>query len=565
MTEAPSHVASPREIEANDAETEKGMKNSQKAWMGLTGLFFLLTVVFLGLYAAKDGSPEPAAAPSTGVGAGAPEMAKSVSTYLVKLTTSQKRYCKNNPNANNAACADFRRYKALKTDMGDHVCTMLGKLHSLVSGMQMNIADTSSSCYNGKCGAELSDAIENGDRGFDVSSIDKHWANIVGNQANFNVAGHNQWAIGYFITRQKMLMKTYWPKLLNTIDDWMTQSGRRRVEDLRDMLETPRRRAGYQGNGYPDNLSGTSSVLNLMASYPDISQECDNFLSNLGSGLENAGEACSDACSNSLDKKCSFCGTGKCCKNGQAGTGNGRCSGNVGGADRHVCVTSGSQANTRFKIIKKKIGDSVCTLLGKMHSLVMGLQMVIAEGEDACYNSACGGDLIEKIQDGDWDAETIDKAWAQIVGNMENFGDHQWQLAYLFVREKLIMKDTLGDIFDTLDDWKAEHVPAPSSARRRPGYQGDGYPDNRSGASSVLSKLSTQGPFMGNCQNWLATEGSGLEMPGEACSDACSNSLSELCSFCGTGKCCKSGTSGGSTGCDGNEGGADRYVCVASD
>merc|ERR1712003_13769 len=116
--------------------------------MGLTGLFFLLTVIFLGLYAAKDGSsPEPAPA-STGVGAGAPEMAKSVSTYLVKLTPQQKQYCKNNPNANTAQCADFRRYKALKSDMGDHVCTMLGKLHSLVSGMQMNIADKSSSCYN---------------------------------------------------------------------------------------------------------------------------------------------------------------------------------------------------------------------------------------------------------------------------------------------------------------------------------------------------------------------------------------------------------------------------------
>merc|ERR1719461_1119007 len=191
----------------------------------------------------------------------------------------------------------------------------------------------------------------------------------------------------------------------------------------------------------------------------------------------------------------------------------------------------------------------------------MGLQMHIAsKSHTATRDGWSGTELRDKIRNGDVGPQKLDQFFSEIAGDDAQFGNFQWDLAYFFARQKMIVKSSLNDLWTVIDGWAND-----ATVRRRlPGYQGDGYSDNKSGTSDELNWMLSSGKILGDCNTWLENAGSGLQNAGEACKDACdlTSSTNGLCDYCGTGKCCKEGTSG--SACNGNEGGDMRWICVTS-
>jgi len=224
--------------------------------------------------------------------------------------------------------------------------------------------------------------------------------------------------------------------------------------------------------------------------------------------------------------------------------------------------------------MKSLTADSVCVMMGKMNSLLEAFQAEIAEKYDTiCLDGYESNQaLVDAIREGDADPGDMDKCWANIVGNQANFGNNQWEMAYLIARQKLNIKDFLDEIFSDIEtyasntrrlDWAMQKFERSNQPWNDQEDFAEGGESGRwsSGGSALLNRVIDMpaGSTMDPCKQWLAQDGSGLRNPGHPCLAACGSS--GPCNFCGTGKCCEKGNTG--SGCTG-EGGDERHVCIAS-
>jgi len=239
---------------------------------------------------------------------------KSVYCKACRANKNIDKFCWQHYNQNAVAC--------LKMKVADSVCGLAGELTSLADGMQAEIAIDEDACYGMVSGysgiQDLVDAIQDGV--VDRDNIDGCWANIVGNNANF---GAHQWDLGYFLSRAKTQLATALEDVFSAIDNHAGSNSGRRLESVR--------RLGL--DGYSTNKAGTSSVVSLLATLETL-DDCEDTLIDWGSGLEHAGMPCQAACDGSLGY-CDYCGSGKCCKDGET---DGACKGGEGGDGRYVCV-----------------------------------------------------------------------------------------------------------------------------------------------------------------------------------------------------------------------------------
>jgi len=240
----------------------------------------------------------------------------SIYCKACRVGKDMETFCTENYNNNKEQC--------LKYKVADSVCVSTGALTSLAEGLQVDI-DPSNNCFM-ELGLENADEISNAlqEGTLDRKELDRCWSNVVGEQSNF---GEDQWALGSYFARTKKELGKMLDDVFNTIE---TATGlvRRRVSP----------------DGYSSNKVGNSNLFNTMNPNSEYYigsplETCDTWLKTRGSGLENPGQPCAIAC-NGVDGYCSYCGTGKCCKDGVQ---SGSCSGAEGGDDRYVCVPDYTQ------------------------------------------------------------------------------------------------------------------------------------------------------------------------------------------------------------------------------
>jgi len=209
--------------------------------------------------------------------------------------------------------------QCLKYKVADSVCVLAGEMNSLGEGLQVDDSDNDCFVELGYGSAiDLATALQDGSLADDARrALNRCWSDVVGGMSNF---GASQWALGYYFARSK---KELGDALDNVFGAMETHTGgRRRLAD-----------------GYAANKAGTSTVLGMLNPNSDVYvgnplERCDAFLKETGSGLENPGQPCEIAC-DSTAGFCDYCGTGKCCKNGENDS---ACSGTEGGEDRYTCV-----------------------------------------------------------------------------------------------------------------------------------------------------------------------------------------------------------------------------------
>jgi len=238
--------------------------------------------------------------------------------------------------------------------------------------------------------------------------------------------------------------------------------------------------------------------------------------------LMHKGEDCWKDCGKS--GPCSWCGTGKCCRQGYNGGENG-CAVDEGGQDKHVCISASQQ--TRNEALATAPPSAASATLPPSISFSGGQTFLMHKGED-CWKD-CG-----KSGPCSWCG--TGKCCRQGYNGGENgcAVDEGGQDKHVCISASQHAST------------KAPGTPPPSAAPATVPPQPPPKAKVSFGETAGAVLFADEVDFHLGIDCWSDCGKSGP------------------CKWCGDGKCCRQGYNGGENGCGAAEGGQNKHVCVSA-